>query len=84
MKLHRMAHDSSFLGGSFNNRDNLRTQFNLEEKDSPNTLKDDFFSRIDPSIFMPVAPETGQTKNKLSFSSIEINKLFPPLVYRLS
>ena len=56
-KLHRRNHGSSFLGGSFSNRDNLGIQFNLEEKNSSKTLKDNFSSRIDPSIFIPVAPE---------------------------
>ena len=31
-------------------------QSNLEEKDNPSILKDDLFSRINPSIFASIAP----------------------------
>ena len=39
-ELHRM--NQGFLGGSFSNGDNTRTQSNIEEKGKPRILKDDF------------------------------------------
>ena len=55
-KFHRANKDSNFLGGSFGNRDNEEPQSNLEEKDNPSILEDDFSSRKDPSIFTSIAP----------------------------
>ena len=47
---------SSFLGGSFSSRDNVRVPFSLEVKVNPRILKDDIFTKIDPFIFKPIAP----------------------------
>ena len=67
-KLHRMNRGSSFLGGSFNNQDNVRTpiQFN------PNILKDDFSSRTDPPIFTSILPLLIDCSNKTTW-------VIPPL-----
>ena len=46
-----------FFGGSFNHRDNVKPQFNLEDKDSPIILEVDFLSRIDPHIFSSIPLE---------------------------
>ena len=74
-KFHRANKDSNFLGGSFGNRDNEEPQSNLEEKDNPSILEDDFSSRKDPSIFTSIAPALWPVKwNQLSFSNVEINK----------
>ena len=36
--------------------ENVRAQSDLQEKDKFSILKDDFFSRADPSIFISMAP----------------------------
>ena len=54
----------------------LEANSNLEEKDKPSILKDDFSSRTDPSIFTSIAPMLLDG-SKLSFSSIEKNKPLP-------
>ena len=46
-----------FFGGSFNHRDNVKPQSNLEDKDSPIILEVDFLSRIDPLIFSSIPLE---------------------------
>ena len=55
-KLHRMNQGSNFLGGSFSNRDNVRTPIQFRREGQPQLLKDDFSSRTDPSIFTSIAP----------------------------
>ena len=65
-KLHRSNQGSNFLEGSFINRDNLRAQFNLEEKVNPSILKDDFSSRTCPSIFTTIAPVLLDQSNRTS------------------
>ena len=64
-KLHRTNQGSNFLGGSFSNRDNVRAQYNLEEKVNPSipALKDDFPSRKDPSVFTSIAPVLSDWSN---------------------
>ena len=49
-KLHRKHQGSNFLGGSFNNRNNVRATFQFRRKSQPQHLKR-FFSRTDQSIF---------------------------------
>lgn len=46
-----------FFGGSFNRRDNVRPQSNLEDKNSPIIFEVDFLLRIDPLIFKPIPLE---------------------------
>ena len=41
-------------------------QSNLEEKASPSILKDDYSSRLDPSIFTSVAPALLDQSNETS------------------
>ena len=47
-KLSKQNEDYDFLKGSFIKRNNVRPQYNLDEKDSFCILKDDFSSRADP------------------------------------
>ena len=63
-KLHR-TQSSNFLGDCFSSGDNVRPQSNLEDKDSPNILKDDFSSGTEPSIITLVAPELIDWSNSL-------------------
>ena len=59
-------------------------QSNLEEKVNPIILiKDEFFSRTDPSIFTSISPVFFRLakENWLSFFSNEINKLLPSPQY---
>ena len=82
-QLQRMSQSSNLLGGSFSNSNDVRAQLNLEEKVNPSTLKEDFFLENRPihfhiNIISAVRPIKG---NKLSFSSIEINK--PPVHFVL-
>ena len=58
-------------------------QSNLEEKDSSSILKDNFSSRLHPSIFTSIRPELLDRLIKTSFSSIEINVPLPALVYSI-
>ena len=46
-----------FFGGSFNRRDNVRPQSNLEDKNSSIIFEVDFLLRIDPLIFKPIPLE---------------------------
>ena len=52
-------------------------QFNLEEKETPSILKDDFSLRTDPSIFTSIPPELLDRSNEsmFIFSILKINKL---------
>ena len=78
-KLHRTNQGSNFLGGSFNNRDNVRAPVQFRRESQPQHLKRWFFLKNRPihfhinstSVIRPVK------RNQLSFSSIEINKPLP-------
>ena len=74
-KLHRTNQVSNVLGGSFSNRDNVRAPFQFRREKHPGTLKNHFSARTDPLIFIQCY-STGK-RNKLDFSSTEINKLLP-------
>ena len=63
-KLHRTDQSSNFLGGSLNNRDNVRAQSSLEEKVNLSILKGDFPSRTDSSIFTSIEPLLLDWSNK--------------------
>ena len=65
-KLHETNQGSNFLGGSCSNRDNVRSQSNLEEKVNHSILKDYFSSRTDPSIFTSTAPVFLDQSNTIS------------------
>ena len=54
---------SSFLVGSFGNRDNVTALIQFRKRDSPSILKEDFSSRTDPSIFTSIAPELLNRSN---------------------
>ena len=54
---------SSFLVGSFGNRDNVTAPIQFRKRDSPSILKEDFSSRTDPSIFTSMAPELLNRSN---------------------
>ena len=51
-KLHRMSEGSSFLEGSFSNKDNIRASI---QNSTPASKKIDFSSRSDPFIVMSIA-----------------------------
>ena len=53
-KFHRTNQGSNFLGGSFTNRDNIRTPFQFRRESQPSILKNEFSSRTDPFILAPV------------------------------
>ena len=55
---------------------------NLQEKENPCILKDDFFLKNRPNHF-PIN-STSIIRNKLSLPSIEINKIRPALVHSVS
>ena len=55
-ELYRINQGYNFLGGSFNNRDNVRAQIQFKEKVNPSILKGNFSSRAEPSIFTSIAP----------------------------
>ena len=59
-------------------------QSNLEKKDKPSILKDDFSSRTAPSIFTSIAPLLLDWSNKIDFSSTEINKIYPIPIHNVS
>ena len=63
-KLHRTNQSSNFLTDSCSNR---VPQSSLEEKVNPSTLKDEFSSRADPSIFTSVAPVLLEQSNSTSW-----------------
>ena len=56
--------------------------FNLEKKVYPSIIKDDFFSRIDPSIFTSIAQFSGNKKPEIckvtSFFTI-FDSMYQPL-----
>ena len=66
-KLCRTNRGSNFLGSSFSNRDNARTQCILEKKDSPSILKRGFSLRTEQSFFTLITPELFNQPNKNVF-----------------
>ena len=69
-KLHRTNQGSNFLC-SFSNGDNVKATSNLEEKDNPSILQDDFSSTIDPSIFTSIASVLLDWPNKTVFPALK-------------
>ena len=63
-KLDGTNQGSTYLGGRFINRDNVRSQLNLVEKVNPNILKNYFSSKTDLSIFTSIAPELLDLSNE--------------------
>ena len=63
-----MNQGSNFLGGTISNRDNVSApiQFRREIQVEHFKLKDDFFSRTDPSIFTSIAPLLLDQSNRNS------------------
>ena len=83
-KLHRTNQCSIFLEAVLAIEKMEEPQSNLEEKVNPIILiKDEFFSRTDPSIFTSISPVFFRLakENWLSFFSNEINKLLPSPQY---
>ena len=85
-KLHRMNQDSNFNRASFSNRDNVRASIQLGSESQPQDLK-----RLFPLNNRPTHFDINNTsviitvkRNKLSFSSIEINMPFPAPVHSVS
>ena len=84
-KFRRTNQGSNFLGGSFSNIDNVRAPVQFRRENQPQHFKRGSYPHNRPihfhinstSVFRPVK------QNQLSFSSIEINKLLPALVWCL-
>ena len=55
-KLYTINQGYNFLGGSFNNRDNVRVPIQFRRESQAQYLKRYFFSRTEPSIFTSIAP----------------------------
>ena len=74
-KLHRTNQGSSFLGGSFSNRDNVRAPIQFRRESQPQHLKNDSFWRADPSIFISIAPVLldGSHETTWVFSGLKSN-----------
>ena len=66
-KLQRTNQDSNFLGGSLNNRDNVRAPTQFRRERQPKILKYDFSSSADPSIFTSIATELLDWSYKTSW-----------------
>ena len=75
-KLHRTNQGSSPLGGSFSNRDNATVLIQFRRQKEPQHLKRRFFFKNTPIPFHVNSTKvTWPVKwNRLSFSSIKINK----------
>ena len=58
----------NLLGGSFNNRGNVRAPIQFRKKVNTSILKDDFSSRIRPYIFTSTAPVLLGWSNKTSWA----------------
>ena len=65
-KLYRTNQGSNFLGDSFSNKNNVRAPIQIEDKDNPSILKDDFSSRKNPAIFTSKVPLLLDRSNKTS------------------
>ena len=65
-KLQGTNQGPNFLGDNFSKRDNLRALVRFRRESQPTILKDDFFSRTDPSIFVSIAPVLLDWSNKTS------------------
>ena len=78
-KLHRVNQGSNFLGDTFSNRDNVRAPIQFRWESQPIILKDDFSSKIDPSIFISIAPALLDWSNATSwvFSALKSTSHFP-------
>ena len=85
-KLHRTNQGSNFDGGSFSNRDNVRAWIQFRKESQPQYLKRWFFLK-NRSIYFYINSTSViklVKRNKLSFSSIEINKPLPARVHSVS
>ena len=66
-KLHKTNQGSNFLGGSFSNRDNVRSPIQFRIESQPQHLKNDFSSWTDLSIFMSIIPVLSDQSNETSW-----------------
>ena len=57
---------SNFLGGRFSNSDDVRAPIQFRRVSQPSILKDDFSSRIYPSIFPSITPVLSDQSNETS------------------
>ena len=78
-KLHRKNQGSNFLGGSFSNRDNVRTPIQFRREGQPQYLKRRFFLKNRPIHFhINITDATRPVKRtQLSFPRIEMKKPLP-------
>ena len=64
----------------FSNRNNVRSPMQVRKKDSPGVSKDDFSSRMEPSIFKSIAPVLLAQSNKIlpDFSALKSTSYILP------
>ena len=83
-KVYRTNQGCNFLGGSFSNRDTVRAPIQFRRERQPHHLKRGFFlkNRLLHFHINSISVIRPFRRNKLSFSSIEINKtlLAPVLI----
>ena len=75
-KLHRTNQGSNFVGGSFSNKDNVRTPIQFRRESQPQHLKRLFFLK-NRVIYFHISSTSvirSVKSNHLRFSSIELNK----------
>ena len=77
---------SKILGGSFSNKDNMKSAIQFRRESQPQHLKKRFFLKNRPIHFQIKSTSvTGPVKrNQLSFSCIKINKPLPTPIHSVS
>ena len=85
-KFHKKNQGTNFLGGSFGNRDNVKTSIQFRRERQFHYLKRRFFHKNRPIQFnINITSVIRLVKrNQLSFSSIEIYKPLPAPVHSVS
>ena len=85
-KLLRTNQGSSFYGGTFSNKDNVRTPILFIRESQPQYLKRQFSlkSRLIYFHINSTSVIRSVRQNQMSFSNIEINKPLPAPVHNVS
>ena len=65
--LYRTNQGSNFLGGSFNNRDNVRAPIKFRKESQSQNLTRWFFLKNSPTIFLSIAPVLLEWSKKTSW-----------------
>ena len=85
-KLHRTNQGSNFVGGSFSNKDNVRTPIQFRRESQPQHLKRLFFLK-NRVIYFHISSTSvirSVKSNQLRFSSIKLNKPLSAPVHSVS